>query len=374
MDFLISLIPCVKILILFISMTMLSVFLDEVGMFKYLANAALKRAAASQITLFFYLYIMVSVLTVFTSNDVIILTFTPFICYFAKSAGINPLPFLFGEFVAANTWSQMFVIGNPTNIYLATAADIGFFEYFKVMWLPTVMSGIMACLVLFLLFHKDLNKKMTPTAINATIRDKGLLIIGIIHLSLCTVILVASSYLDFEMYAIALGFAISLFVCVSIYQIATKRKGKELLWTLRRAPWKLVPFVLSMFLLILLLERTPFITFMADFLNDRPLVYRFGIASFLSANVINNIPMSVLYSAITSKITDVKIYPAVYACVTGSNIGAFFTPLGALAGIMWSDILKQHDINFSAKTFIKYGAVIAVPTLLAALCGIQIMF
>ena len=33
-----------KILVLFISMTVLSVFLDELGFFRYLANATLKRA------------------------------------------------------------------------------------------------------------------------------------------------------------------------------------------------------------------------------------------------------------------------------------------------------------------------------------------
>ena len=92
-----------KILVLFISMTLLSIYLDELGFFRYLASATLKRAGCSQTRLFFILYITVSVLTVFTSNDIIILSFTPFICYFAKNAHISPLPYLAAEFVAANT-------------------------------------------------------------------------------------------------------------------------------------------------------------------------------------------------------------------------------------------------------------------------------
>ena len=71
----------IKILILFVSMTFLSTYLDEVGLFKYIANLAVKKAGHSQIKLFVYLYIFISILTVFTSNDIIILTFTPFICY-----------------------------------------------------------------------------------------------------------------------------------------------------------------------------------------------------------------------------------------------------------------------------------------------------
>ena len=83
-----------KILVLFFSMTILSIFLDEIGMFKYFAVIATRRAKNSQLSLFFYLYILTSVLTMFTSNDIVILTLTPFICFFAKHAKINPLPYL----------------------------------------------------------------------------------------------------------------------------------------------------------------------------------------------------------------------------------------------------------------------------------------
>ena len=96
-----------KILVLFFSMTLLSIFLDEFGLFQYLANLAVKNAKGNQYALFFSLYALVAVLTVFTSNDVVILTFTPFICFFCKRAHLNPLPYLIAEFTAANTWSNV---------------------------------------------------------------------------------------------------------------------------------------------------------------------------------------------------------------------------------------------------------------------------
>ena len=139
----------IKILVLFISMTFLSVFLDELGFFRYLANMALGRSGGSQTRLFLIIYITVSVLTVFTSNDIIILSFTPFICYFAKNANISPIPYLAAEFVAANTWSMLLIIGNPTNIYLATSAGIDFISYFSVMLIPTIFGGLTAFAALF---------------------------------------------------------------------------------------------------------------------------------------------------------------------------------------------------------------------------------
>ena len=73
-----------KILVLFLSRTILSIFLDEQGFFSFLAENFAKRFRKNQFSLFLCLYLLISVLTVFTSNDIIILTFTPFLCYFCK--------------------------------------------------------------------------------------------------------------------------------------------------------------------------------------------------------------------------------------------------------------------------------------------------
>ena len=113
-----------KLLVIFLSMVFVSIVLDEVGFFKFIASIAIKKAKRSQEVLFLIVYLLVSVLTVFTSNDIIILTFTPFIIFFSKRANIDPIPYLVGEFVASNTWSMLLIIGNPTNIYLAMNCNI----------------------------------------------------------------------------------------------------------------------------------------------------------------------------------------------------------------------------------------------------------
>ncbi|MCQ2603192.1 MAG: hypothetical protein MJ193_04620, partial [Clostridia bacterium] len=208
-----------KILVLFISMAMLSIFLDEVGFFECLADKVLKKAGNSQIKLFVYLYLTVSVLTVFTSNDIVILTFTPFICEFCKRANISPFPYLIGEFVAANTWSMALIIGNPTNIYLATSNGIAFVEYLKYMIVPTVFGGIVEFALLMLIFHKKLNEPVEHNTDGAEIKDKWLVIIGLVYLSACTVLLAVSSYIGIEMWYVSLAFALALFVSVLAYKL-----------------------------------------------------------------------------------------------------------------------------------------------------------
>ena len=357
-----------KILVLFISMTILSIYLDELGFFSYLANVTLKHAKTSQFKLFLYLYLIVSVLTVFTSNDVIILSFTPFICYFAKNAKVNPVPYLAAEFVAANTWSMALIIGNPTNIYLATAYGVNFLEYVKVMALPTLGAGITAFLMLFLMFRKQLKTPINGEPEAAVIKDKINLIIGLVLLGVCTVMLAVGSYVGVEMWIVSLSAAVCLFVAIGISSLARKQKPIELAKCLKRAPWQLIPFVLSMFVLIIGLAQNGVTEGLAKVLGDgEATVFKYGYSSFLVANVINNIPMSVLFSSIIESVSAEFAMPAVYAAIIGSNVGAFLTPIGALAGIMWSSILKEHGLKFGYTSFLKIGVSVAIPAISAAL-------
>lgn len=356
-----------KILCLFISMTVLSIFLDEAGFFKMVAGKAAEKGGGSQMRLFVALYVTISLLTVFTSNDIIILTFTPFICYFTKNAKIDPTPYLAAEFVAANTWSLMLVIGNPTNIYLATACGISFAEYTSVMALPTVVGGVVSFAILLLLFGKKLSQQLIPLPYEAVALDKGLIIIGLAHLIGCTVLLALSGYIGLEMWYVTLGFALSLLLCATVYKLVKKQKFTELTATLKRAPYELVPFVLSMFVLVLSLEYCGAIDFFVALLGQKNTVFSYGLTALLTANLVNNIPMSMLYSMIASNLSGATRLQAVYAAIAASNVGAVLTPVGALAGIMFEGLIKTYGVDYGFGRFCRYGLIVAIPTLLAVL-------
>ncbi len=363
-----------KILLLFFSMTSLSVFLDEVGFFRYLANLALRKTGKNQTVLFVTVYALVSILTVFTSNDIVVLTFTPFICFFAKEADIDPMPYLFGEFVASNTWSMLLVIGNPTNIYLSQNAGIDFIRYIAVMWLPTLFAGAVSFSLLYVLFRKSLKKPLSPATRPAYIEDKPALTLGILHLGVCTLLLAVSSYIGLSMHWVAAGAAASLFLLVTLCGLWRRQPLDAVLRVFRRLPYELVPFVLSMFVLVTGLSYSGIAKTLAELLFSFPTVPAFGLSSFLVSNVINNIPMSVLFSTLIAEGgAGAEALPAVYASVIGSNIGAFFTQVGALAGIMWATILRRFRVDFSFKKFVLYGVILSFPTLCAALLGLWII-
>ena len=362
-----------KILGLFFSMTIISVYLDELGLFKYLAIKAAKKAGSNQFVLFLILYLLVAVLTIFTSNDVVILTFTPFICFFAKRTKINPLPYLIAEFAAANTWSMMFIIGNPTNIYLGTSAGINFIDYFKVMAIPTLVAGVIQLGIIFLIFFKKLKEPISAEHEEYKIESKVDLIIGLTILISVLVLLIISNYIHLEMYLISLFGAGALLLISLFVRLFTKKNWNYLGDSLVRLPYQLIPFILSMFVIVVALSYQGISDHISSFLNKGSSIWIYGISSFISANIINNIPMSILFSNLVGGLTGNAYLEGVYSSIIGSNIGAIFTPIGALAGIMFSSLLNKHDIKFSFLSFIKYGSIISIPTLVISLLFLMIV-
>lgn len=347
----------IKILALFFSMTIISIFLDELGLFRYLASLAVKKAKGKQYILFIILYTLTSILTIFTSNDIVILTFTPFICFFCKNAKIKALPYLVSEFVAANTWSMLLIIGNPTNIYLATSAGIEFMDYLKVMWLPTIFAGIMEFCILFAVFYRFLKDPIEVEEDDYHITSKFDLCVGVIHLLACLIMLVISGYIDIEMWLIASYSSLSLITIVLITRLLTHKNWKYVSHSLKRLPYPLIPFFLSMFVIVVGFNYQGISNEIEKFLGNDNQVFVYGYSSFLASNIINNIPMSILFSNLSQN------SEAVYTSIVGSNIGAFLTPIGALAGIMFSSLVEEHRIKYSFIDFMKYGAIISLPTI-----------
>ena len=360
-----------KILILFFSMTVLSIYLDELGLFKFLASVAVNKAKGHQNVLFFVLYFLVAILTIFTSNDIVILTFTPFICFFCKHAKIKALPYLIAEFAAANTWSMMFIIGNPTNIYLATSAGINFVGYLKVMLLPTIIAGLTELLIIFLIFRKSLKEPLSEEEKEVVHIDSKLdLIIGAVHLLVCLVFLVISPYIGIEMWMVAAICDASLLVISFVIRLITKKRWIYLVDCFKRLPYQLIPLILSMSIIVIAINYQGIASKIGDFLNQGPLILNYGVSSYLLSNVINNIPMSILFSNIPTALTNGEYMKAIFASIIGSNIGAFLTPIGALAGIMFSNLLSKYEMKFTFLDFIKYGSIVSIPVLAVSLLAL----
>ena len=232
------------------------------------------------------------------------------------------------------------------------------------MILPAIFASIASIGILLLLFHKSLSKKIEIFDFEKSkIENKLVCIIAGIHLLLTTILLAISNYIHLEMWIICLSFAISLILFLTIYGLIKKKK-RYIKATIRRAPYSLIPFILSMYTIIMALNGFGIFNEIGNLFaksNDKiePIIYL--LSSTLSCNIVNNIPMTMMYGSILNNTENVKL---VYATIMGSNIGALLTPVGALAGIMWMRILKENGIKYNFLDFMKNGIFITLGLLL----------
>jgi arsenical pump membrane protein len=241
------------------------------------------------------------------------------------------------------------------------------------MTLPTLFAGVVEIGIILLLFRKALSAPLQIEVETVKLSDKPLTWIGIAHLLVCLVLLVIASYIQLDMWLICLLCAASLLLFILAFSILRKQKPATLANTAKRLPWALIPFVISMFILVLALEKQNVTQVLCGWLGESHAIWKYGFSSFLACNLMNNIPMSVLFSAIPHMPTPFLQSQAIYSTIIGSNVGAFLTPIGALAGIMFTDLISKQKVKYTFLDFMKYGVIIAIPTISAALLGLTII-
>ncbi len=386
------------------------------GFFRYLALLAAKKSGSSKKKLFTYFFLLSALLTLPTSNDIVILTLTPIIVYFCKETKTNPMPFLFGEFFAANLCSMCFYIGDPTNIIVGQAYQLTFLGYLLWMLLPTIAAGITCYFMCRVIFRKDLQKtdfeapNIDP---KSAITDKFGAFFGMSALiTLLFFLSLATTLIKVDMGILCLMFAVIVFGRDLIHDIFIRKKEISALpknshrnrflslkkayhdteiasslngshaiikQVVKRMPWALLPFVVGMFTLVEILYLEGWIGFFAENIsslqNNAGLFGAILFMTFLTSlacNIMNNQPMTILFTRIllASSFNSTALeYANVYALIMGSNFGSNLTLIGALAGIMWMTIAKKKDVQISYKRF-AYNGFRVIPICIVVSCVI----
>jgi Na+/H+ antiporter NhaD/arsenite permease-like protein len=155
--------------------------------------------------------------------------------------------------------------------------------------------------------------------------------------------------------------------------------------SLMSLPYRIVPFVFGMFVLVEGLYESGWIDAMADILiasiptGSGPLsvfasAFLLTGVTILLCNLINNQPATILLTRVIIAEKFMNLAPNVrsvgmFAVILGSNLGANFTLIGALAGIMWAKILADKNLRMTYLDFAKVGFVI-MPLVTVASAGV----
>ncbi|MDY0277058.1 MAG: ArsB/NhaD family transporter [Acholeplasma sp.] len=183
--------------------------------------------------------------------------------------------------------------------------------------------------------------------------DKKAVIIGLVFMIVTLVLLVLSNVISVPMWLITFIAAIMLILTTLIYYMISRGSKQPIISTLKKAPWNFAPLILGMYILIMGLEKSGIQQVFSKLLENGNVILNYGLSSFLLSNIMNNLPMSMFYALIIDSAPLLVASKATYATIIGANLGVLLTPFGALAGLMWLELLKQNDVNVSFFSYIK---------------------
>ena len=359
-----------NVIFLLAGMMILAGILRRTGFFQWLAIRSVKIAGGEPYRLLLVLCVVCAGLSAFLDNVTTVVLLAPVTLYISSVLRVSPLPFLISEILASNIGGTATLIGDPPNILIGSAANLGFVEFLVNLGPVTVLILIAFLISTRFLFkpdlavHDDVRGAVLALDEREVLTDIPLLRTSLAVIGVTIVGFVFAVPLGLETGAIAL-FGATVLVILSRLDIEAVLDDIE---------WPTLFFFIGLFMLVEALVEVGIIEAVADALiantSGNATLATIGLlwVSGIASAIIDNIPYTATMIPVVQELgrRDVMIEPLWWALALGACLGGNATIIGASANVVVANLAGKagHPITFRA--FIRYGGLIAVLSLVIA--------
>jgi arsenical pump membrane protein len=337
------------------------------GLFDYLAALAVEHARGSPQRLFLLVYAVGILVTVVLSNDATAIVLTPAVYAATRAAGAAPLPYLFVCAFIANAASFVLPISNPANLVVFGEHMPHLTDWLRQFTLPSVAAIIVTYVALRLTQRRALNEeRIASRVLVPPVLGHGgkLTAIGI---GAMAIVLIAASALDLQL-------GLPTFICGLVTAAAVLTLGRQSPWPIvKRISWSVIPLVAGLFVMVEALARIGAIGQLSAALHElvqhspTGAAWTTGLITAAADNIANNLPVGLVTGSVAA--ADHLPQPVVGAMLIGVDLGPNLSVTGSLATILWLVALRREKIDVGFWRFLRIGALVTPPALLAALAA-----
>lgn len=371
-----------------IALVIISLILDEAGVFRWLALHLAGLGMGRGRFLFTLVLLLGAVVTALLTNYGTVLIWTPTVMEMVLILGFSrkaTLAFVTATGFIADATSLPLPVSNLVNIITSEYFKISFWRYALVMVPINFVTVVTSLCVLWFYFDRDIplsyNLNRLLPICKGVIRDPivfrwsfpilGLLLLGYFLAKL----------LSIPVFFVA---ALGAFVMVGLAGRWFHRHIKRtinLSLIFREVPWQVILFSLGMYVVIFGLRNTGLIAYLSNFLTQLSkwkialATTGTGFLAGLVSSVTNNLPAVLINAIAIQDATDID--PAireamVYANAIGCTIGAKITPIGSFATLLWLGVLARKGFRITLSQYVCVSIILTLPVLFVTLLSLAI--
>ena len=347
------------------------------GAFQYLAIRSTKMVKGDPWGILVMLMLVTAILSAFLDNVTTVLLIAPVTILITDTLEINAYPFLFAEIFSANIGGTATLIGDPPNIMIGSATNLGFNDFILNLAPITIFLLFITIIPIYLIWGRQI--RATPELIEKVMEYREIDAItdwGLLKKSLFVLILVLLGFIighDHGLQpATTAMFGAALLLTLNCLPLNQEKQTNMVDAALKEVEWITLFFFMGLFILVHGLETTGILETLANKMvtmteGDKTVtaISILFMSAFASA-IVDNIPFVATMIPIIKSMAATfggseQLTPLWWSLALGACLGGNGTLVGASANLIIAGFAERSG---QAIRFIPF-MLIAFPLMLA---------